>query len=411
MKITNMKKYQKKKKILLISIILIILSITSFLVIYTITNQINESNEVPHISFTTEELLDSAVMAGDYLAKSVKESGEFTYEYDSLNDVESNNYNILRHSGTIYSMLQLYPIIDDKNILDQAEKAINYLLLQFSKPYTNESLVIVENNEIKLGGNALAIIALVEHAKATGKMDYIENMQDLAKYIMMSQKENGEFISKTTYSTGEKSDFISLYYPGEAILSLCRLYDIDQNETWLDVAEKGAKYLIELRKDIPTESLVHDHWLVIALNELYRYRTNPIYFNHSLRISKSIMNMQRDGKNRIPEDPEWLGSYYTPPRSTPTAIRTEALIAAYHLSKDFGDMQNSSQLLNSIKLGIHFQLKTQFTLENVNEFPNPFRTLGGFHETFDNYVIRIDIVQHNLCAIIGLYQIIELEKQ
>ena len=242
----------------------------------------------------SEELLDSSVMGGNYLVNMTNDKGVFVYEYDPVNDVESSSYNILRHAGTIYSMLQLYNVTCDEKLLTSSENAIDYLL-SFVKPFDNSSKCIVYNDAIKLGGNGLAVLALSEHAKVTRDSKHLNIMQDLAKYIQVSQKESGEFISKRYYSTGEISDFVSQYYPGEAMLALCRLYSLDNNETWLDITEKGAMYLINLRKDVPTESLVHDHWFLMALNELYRYRDNPLYFNHSMRIAESIMYAQRDG--------------------------------------------------------------------------------------------------------------------
>lgn len=405
-----MRKNIFQRKIFFILLIVILLIIVSYLLYSYTQNQNGGTYQPPSISFTPNQLLESATLAGNYLKSIVDDTGQFIYEYDPINNMKSTNYNILRHSGTIYSMLQLYNITYDNILLEKAEKAINYLLLQYLKPFDNQSMVIVENDKIKLGGNALAIIALAEHSKVTNKSENLKTMQDLAKFIVISQKENGEFISQRTYSDGEILDFVSLYYPGEAILSLCRLYSLDGNETWLDAAEKGAQYLINLRKDIPIDDLVHDHWLVIALNELYRYRNDSTYIEHSMDIATSIMNMQRDGVKHIPEYPEWLGSYYTPPTSTSTAIRSEALVAAYYLSKDYGDLSNLSSVLNAIKLGIYFQLKTQFNEDDVKDLQISQNAIGGFHESLDNYIIRIDYVQHNICSILGLYNILNLEN-
>ncbi len=351
------------------------------------------------------DTLESAILGGNYLINATS-NGVFMYEYDPISDTKSNSYNILRHAGTIYSMLQLYDITKNKKLLTDAEKAIDFLLL-LEKPFEDNSTCIVYNDEVKLGGAGLTIIALAEHAKVTGENTYITNMQNLAKYIKISQYESGKFISKRYYSSGEIENWDSQYYPGEAILGLCRLYSLDNNETWLDVAEKGSQYLINLRKNIPTNDLVHDHWLMMALNELYRYRDNTSYFNHCIRLAKSIMNAQRDKVNQILEYPEWLGSYYTPPRSTPTATRSEGLIAAYHLSNDFGKQKITKDILNSIKLAIKFQLQTQFTLDNIENLPNPQKALGGFHESLTDYNIRIDYVQHNICSMLGLYEILK----
>jgi uncharacterized protein YyaL (SSP411 family) len=372
--------------------------------------EVESNNENIDEYFTSEMLLESAILGGNYLINATIDEGDyegiFHYIYDASQDeVDYEDYNILRHAGTIYSMLQLYNITKNTLLLDKAQKAIDKLL-EREIPYNNASC-IEYNDKIKLGGNALAIIALAEYSKATGDDKYLINMQNLAEYIKQSQKNSGEFISKRYYSTGKISDFVSEYYPGEALLALCRLYSLDKNETWLDVAEKGARYLILVRDgDVPTYSLIHDHWLLMSLNELYRYRSDGLYFNQSMRIAESIIHAQKDGVTTKTVDPNWIGSYHTA-RGTPTATRSEGLIAAYHLADDFGNSTMKDKVLRSIKLGIKFQLQLQFTKEDVVEFPNPDQALGGFRDSFTRYNIRIDYVQHNICSILGLYSILD----
>ena len=232
-------------------------------------------------------------------------------------------------------------------------------------------------------------------------------MQKLAGYIQLSQNQNGEFICKRMYSTGEITDFVSEYYPGEAILSLCRLYYIDKKEIWLDIAEKASDFLINIRDaGVSTYNLTHDHWLLMGLNELYRYRNNEVYLNHSMKIAESIMYKQRNKTDESLEYLDWLGSYYTPPRSTPTATRSEGLIAAYNLANDYGVENNTDRLLNAIKIGIGFQLQTQFEPATLMYVKDPARARGGFHYDLTSFDIRIDYVQHNICSILGYYDIL-----
>jgi len=367
-------------------------------------NSKDESESVDNLISIT--LFDSAVLGGNYLIQATNSDGSFVYKYNASIDIAYSSYNILRHSGTIYSMLQLYNFTKDEELLKAAEKAIEYLFT-FLKPYENCS-IIVEDDEVKLGGAALGVVALVEHSIVTGKLDYLPIMQNLTKFIKYSQLQNGKFVSKRIYSTDEIVDWDSEYYPGEAILALCRMYLIDKNETWLNVAEDGAKYLINVRDAAkPIDELIHDHWLLMALNELYRYRLDPLYFDHSMNLSLGIINKQRDGINRITEISDWLGSYYTPPGSTSTATRTEGLIAAFNLAYDYGDFEMADKIINAIKLGITFQLKTQFNNESIDGLPNPVRAIGGFKHRLDDYIIRIDYVQHNICSILGYYNILK----
>lgn len=58
--------------------------------------------------FTSEELLASAISGGSYLTDAVDRNRRFVYSYLPESDSESEDYNILRHAGTMYAILDLY---------------------------------------------------------------------------------------------------------------------------------------------------------------------------------------------------------------------------------------------------------------------------------------------------------------
>ncbi len=356
----------------------------------------------------TEELLLERIDLGvGYLERSVNPSGRFDYSYQADTDKVNSGYNILRHCGTLYSMLEVYEISRDDEILGKAKSAIEYLLKQIKEDDTGGIRValVEEGGSVKLGGNALAIIALAKYTEVTGDKAYLPVMIRLGKWMQVIQKPEGKFgIHKMAYPSGKVSSFISSYYPGEAILSLVRLYSLDKDPLWLDIAEGAAKYLITIRDGKRTDSqLPHDHWLLYALNELYRYRRNPLYVSHSFRIADAIMSKQ----NTASRYPDWEGGYYRPPGSTPTATRTEGLCAAYSLAQYTGKTEKRAEYLSAIQKGVTFQLNTQIGEENAWYFPDPMRSLGGFRKSLTDGEIRIDYVQHNLSALIGLFRIMK----
>ncbi|ODS31477.1 MAG: hypothetical protein SCARUB_03408 [Candidatus Scalindua rubra] len=270
-----------------------------------------------------EDLLSAARRGGQYLTLAVSADGKFVYRYLPKIDHVPKKYNILRHAGTVYSMLELYEITGKAELLKAACRAIEYLLLSVKPCLSGKQNMacIVEKGYAKLGGNALTAIALAKYTEVTHDRQYMPILLRLGRWIQSAQRESGEFyMQKQSYPDGEVTDFISQYYPGEALLAMTRIYALDPHDDWLDVAEKGTQYLINNRDyGLPLSELIHDHWLLYALNELYRYRPNPLYLEHALQIAHSIMQSQ----NREPVYPDWRGSYYRPPRSTPTATRTE----------------------------------------------------------------------------------------
>lgn len=357
---------------------------------------------------------NAARLGGDYLVAHTNTDGSFVYQYNPVTGKTSSSYNILRHAGTAYSLLELYEATNKKKYLETAERALVFLTNHITAcPNTTDALCVEEDGEIKLGGNALAVLAFTKYISVTPdpKSEYLSLAQSLAKFLTGVQTPDGEFsVHKIFAENGEDSGFESQYYPGEALFALTRLYAVDGDAQWIESAHRGARWLIEIRdKGVPTQQLNHDHWLLYALNELYADQPEDLYVQHAQRITEAILAAQHSGRSG--DQKEWNGGFYTPPRSTPTATRTEGLGAAYHIFKKNGDSAYAETVRRAMENAIEFQLKTQFTVQKLRELNAERAGLGGFHESLDAYDVRIDYVQHNISALLALDRIVASETK
>jgi len=353
-----------------------------------------------------EELLAAATEAGRYLTRSVKANGRFVYQYFPTTDTESEDYNITRHAGTAFSMMELYGATRDPELLEAAERAVKFMA-DAAQPITVgglEAAALVDDDVTYLGANALAALALAEYAKTTGNRQYVPLMLRFGRYIQGVQREDGSFIQGQEFPSGRALPVNSPYFPGEALFALLRAYLVEPVDGWLDVAEKGAQYLINVRDaGLSIEELPNDHWLMYALNELHRLRPQPLYLQQELRLAQAIPLIQ----HRNPEFPDWFGGYYFPPRSTPAATRSEAMAAAYRLARDFGETEAAEAILASVKQSVRFQLQTQFRPESAMYLQDPQRVLGGFHGSLTEFDLRNDYSQHSISSLLALAQILE----
>jgi hypothetical protein len=358
-------------------------------------------------TLTRDQLMQSAQGAGRYLTDSIMGSGMFVYKYLPKTHQRSADYNMVRHAGTMYSMLDLYATTKDKRLFNTANIAAKRLAshIQPYGPAEEGAKTLLYKGKMKLGGVALAAVGLVEHVKVSGKDEHRDTAIALGEYIRINQKEDGSFVH-TRLSDGTDNGFVSEYYPGEAILALMRIYSIDPQDKWLDVAERNATYLITIR-DLgkATEDLIHDHWLLYGINELYRKRPKPIYMTHAMRIVEAI-SMSQVLEAR---DLDHLGCFNDRPESTPTATRSEGLLAAYNLAKDHGHEAEAKAMLPVIIRAIQFELQNQYYIENAMYALRPDICLGAFRKHLTSYTIRIDYVQHNLTAVLALYRLMEAE--
>ncbi len=358
--------------------------------------------------------LAAATLGGDYLVSHMHPDGSFVYAYDPVARKESDSYNILRHAGTTYALLELFDATGQQGYLTAAERALGYLRSStIPCPLYADTLCVMEDDEIKLGGNGLALLAVAHYLDVaaddpTAAFDTEELAtygNRLARFIVRTQKPSGEFSPHKMDGKGIPDlEFVSEYYPGEAMFALARFSAVTGERQWMDAAHKGAAWIISVRdKDVPTEDLPHDHWMLYALNELNKDKPEVTYVEHAKRLVSAIVAAQHNDKTG--EQEAWNGGYYDPPRSTPTATRNEGLGAAYEIFERSGDAAYAVVAKDAMERGIDFTLKTQFTPRTLRQANAANDALGGFHESLDDYAIRIDYVQHNISALLAFDRI------
>jgi hypothetical protein len=355
---------------------------------------------------TESRLLEAARLSAKYLARNVDDQGRFNYIYDPLKDTYPGGYNILRHAGTVYSMLEYCEHAGDPEILKAAERGLSYIESRIERMRKKGAgmAVVVEDNEIKLGGNALAALAIAKHIEVTGDRGHLPLLRELGEWMLAVQDKEGDFlVHKQRYSDGAVSDFRSAYYPGEAILALMRIHRLDPRSKWLDGASRAALYLITVRdKELKEQDLPHDHWLLYGLEELYRPRKDPVFLEHVLRVSAGIIRAQ----NRTSVFPDWNGGFSNDPRSTPASTRMEGLGAAFRTASGAGMSNEADEILSSLKLGTSFVLNNQIGPSWAMYMKDPKASLGGIRENLTRFDIRIDYVQHALSAFLSTAKIL-----
>ncbi len=374
-----------------------------------------------------DTLLAAARRGGDYLTRATGPEGRYTYRYRAATNESVGGYNILRHAGTTFSLLQLFRETRDPLHLAAGERAIEALLAAtgpcpgptgFIAPAEAAAaaagiapprlLCVAEDGEVKLGGNALAVVALVEHAEATGSRRFVAEAQALARWIVAVQSAEGEFVvHKITEPDGNPTDFVSGYYPGEALLALLRLYELDGDRAWLDAAERGGRWLIDVRDGtVADDDLAHDHWLLYALARLHRHAPDPVWVAHASRLSRAILDAQLRPNQLFPGEELWAGGWYRPPRSTPAATRSEGLASAWAMIRESGDDALADAVLNGLLRAAAYQLRTQVDIATATGWPAPAAAVGGFRRDLDSDEIRIDYVQHNISALLLLREVL-----
>lgn len=351
---------------------------------------------------TAADLLRATRAGGDYLLRHQRDDGDFDYLYHSDTDGVAKSYNLLRHAGSCYALFELFGATSDPRYLAAGRRGVEALLRRSKGPRPDHqgerfTTITDEDEEAKLGGAALAMLAILRHREVANDDRWLPIARELARFVLFLQEPSGRFESKYFFDPAQAEGFESIYYPGEAILALTRLHDATGDRRYLEAAHRGARWLIDVRDAAKsTAELPHDHWLLMGLAELHPKTGDAKLLAHGQRIAEAILGAE----HRNAPFPDWNGGFYDPPRATPTATRGEALVAMVRLAHANG--LDGEPYRAALLRFAAFQLRCQITPENSFFLPRPDRAAGGFRSGLAAADVRIDFVQHSVSALLGL---------
>lgn len=356
------------------------------------------------------ELEKDAVMrliatSSDYLSMQIGLDGRFDYGYYPIFHKEITGYNMLRHASSIWSLLSAYRLTGDKFTLQQAESAINFLIANTAYKYPNRkgkenTVYLFESTrgEVKLGGNAMAVVVLTEYMDVVNSDRYKLLVTELGNGILeLFDERDGSFFHVLRYPTlAPRDKFRTVYYDGETLFALCKLYGLTHKRRFLDAARSAAERFIE--KDYTRYT---DHWVAYAFNELTKYLPEEKYFNFAMRnVGENLQKIS-----------EQTTTYHT---------YLEMLCISFETYLRITEEKHECSYLG--ELDVDLFIKTIFSRadrmlngygypEYVMYFKYPRCALGSFFVRHDDFRIRIDDVQHFCSAYYLLYKNYEKLKE
>jgi Beta-L-arabinofuranosidase, GH127 len=349
---------------------------------------------------SADELLGAVGDAADYIARAAGADGKFMYLYDPVRDRVEKGYDIARHAGAIYALMDAYNVLHVDTWKSAAERAIGYLAHACPASPDGAGCAAGEHEEQKrAGATGLGLTALSRYTEATGDRSRLDEMRELARFILHQQYPDGHFranadVKKEDPSVDETKFAKEVtYYPGEATLGLIRLYALDRDPRWLEGAKKAADYVILVR-DAKTDEAhqIHDHWMSYALLDLFRETKEPRYADHAFKIAHAIV--LGEFRDTAVKQPDYLGAVHEKGPTTPSSTALEALAADIELCRTMG---KSEEWLRDPAMDLAvFIWREQLVGDNLYFARNPDQARGGVREGLLAPDVRIDYPQHAL---------------
>jgi hypothetical protein len=342
----------------------------------------------------------AVVAAASYIERACGPDGRFVYRVDFRIPHPDNSYNILRHAGAMYALAMFYRSQGDLHVGNALLRAAAFLSRNYIGPGPRPDQLAVwsrplpQRTDLELGATGLGLVALTAAHEVDPNSISLDQLEALGRFLVFLQRVDGSFPSKYRMGSGPVPDWESLYYPGEAALGLVSLYEADHDPQWLNAAAKGLSYLAKSRAGLST--VPADHWALIATAKLLPYCekiTCPVsreeLLRHTVQVCNSILREQITN----PRNPILDGAFDPAGRTAPAATRLEGLLAALEfLPEDQAALRKRIQ--TACVRGIAFLLRAQIR-SGPYTGGMPGAVMPGAK---DASVIRIDYVQHALCA-------------
>ena len=353
----------------------------------------------PAPEVTRQNIEQAIVDAADWVVRAERDDGRFHYMYTPLNDEFLDpSYSLGRHAGTTLFLLQTYDYTGEPNYLDTAERALQYLWdLTLQSCGQNDVACVATETEARLGHSAIAVAAFVEHHLVTGQPESLERARALGRFLVMMQKPDGDFYHRYHLTDGINREAQSFYYTGEAVFALARLATVDPDESaWRDSVRQTLDFWIGDYWSHFSGGFyfVEEHWTCLAIEAAHDLFLDDRYDQFCFDIAHFYARLIHD-ENSSPflDFPGGIGfGVFFPPHTTPTAARTEAIVAAYRISVARGEPD--LELAAAIRSTYGFMLAAQYGESHNPLFPNPDRANGGFRESPLVPLVRIDYNQH-----------------
>lgn len=343
--------------------------------------------------------IDHAIGHGEeFLYRQIKESGQFIYGYYPTYDYEITGYNSVRHFSSVYALLEAQEYLQKEEEMKRSEEAIDWGIAHLFLEKDGAVYVQEETRSgisIKLGAQALAILAMSKFQAITGNTKYEKIINQLIQGI------DDRFVNElgeTTHILNEqletKKKFNIIYYDGEAVFSILRGYAITKDEQHLQLAKKLFDRFVEKKYE-----KYHDHWLSYATNEILLYLDDKKYYEFGLKNAFENMNFIEFRDTAYPTLLELvMAAIKMTDKVKETSYFKQGEFTQFVSKIEFWRLQQVAVKRAEIEIekGVMFPEMAMF-------MKYPERIVHGFYTRHDKFRMRIDDQEHFLSGLINFY--------
>jgi len=340
-----------------------------------------------------QELRDYLVQGETFLARQIKDSGQFIYGYYPGLQRILSSYNSVRHFSSIYALLEAVEFTGNVADLAKVKDALQWGLQELTLT-KDDALFAVEHrkqgpDEIKLGAQAMLILALCKYQEVAHDETFLPQAHQAFNGVVAFRQASGRFNHVLNTDLTVKDAFRIIYYEGEITFALARLYELTHDEQVLDAVQQSLDFMVA-----NDYGRYHDHWISYAVNE-------------ALQILPDNRDYMQLGLKNVYSHLAFIEA-----RDTAYPTLLELLNAAVKMTDIIKKTGNADLLepYDLIRLRQAWEMRAEHELatgafqpELAMYFYAPAKFVGGFFARHDHFRTRIDDCEHFLSGLINYY--------
>ncbi len=369
------------------------------------------SRLVPLASVSSARIQEALDLARQWYAANQKENGLFPYLYDPLADKEIPERHLQRETLNAAALGTLWRHTQIEAVRAMGLKALERLFAEhyLEDPDRGFGYLREPNRPATLGGAAAGLYAILELRADKAKASFRKQAEKLARFLQALRREDGRFALQ--WPEDVESPRID-YHPGQAQLALMGWARLTEDADLVRACLKSMQYYqgyfretLEQRKHPPYPMIP---WHTQACYKLYAASRREAVADFIFNMNRLLVGIQEV----MPRKGEFLpadarGRFVRPrkramgrPHVTATAVYLEGLADAFALARALEEEALARQFRRALVWGARCLLQHQIRDEvETLLVPNPARALGGFRTRPTDPVIRIDNMQHAVCAL------------
>ncbi|MDP2306013.1 MAG: hypothetical protein Q8P18_08295 [Pseudomonadota bacterium] len=360
---------------------------------------------------------ESILLAGEWYLTNLNAEGEVTYKFWPEENRYSNEYNHVRHTLATWNLWQAYTLDPRPEFLEGAIRAQNWTLRWLGEK--DGMAFMTHAGQTKLGSVVVALLGMIEVAKATGDHSNDELMRKFGKFVMFMQADSGTFRGYWNPKTGEFPAQVNDIVPGEAALSLVYLYEYFNDPQYLEPLPKFFEYYkpwYKVRADRKSEggpwpAYTYDNatrlelvqfgpWTVMAAAAYTRVKPEAKDIAaFGLEVGRWMIDTYEYTEDNAPF-PDYVGGYYKFAGELPAMqafCYAEGTAAAYDMALRMDPAQApyfEKHTREAVRMGFQMQ---HDGVDSVY-YSRPLEIMGGIKYALNEPKVRIDYVHHGLSA-------------